>query len=129
MLLVSGTTWTRFRARLAASLLTMIAGRVLRISPPRLGSKATHQTSPRRGGSALAIRHVPDQGFGPFLGFGLAHAVGGHRLIAIEQSARGDQRPGQVVDEAADAPRAYVDPQALVNILIDGDGKLLDHGS
>ena len=44
---VRGTTCTRFKYLLAASLLRMIAGRCLRISPPTDGSKLTHQTSPR----------------------------------------------------------------------------------
>ena len=44
---VSGTTVTRDEARLAASLLTMITGRVLRISEPRVGSSAAKKNSPR----------------------------------------------------------------------------------
>src|ERR1051326_2165719 len=44
----SGTTTTVRRARLRPSAVSTMAGRVLRISEPCVGSKATHQTSPRR---------------------------------------------------------------------------------
>lgn len=44
---VTGTTCTRFNARLVALLLTTTAGRVLRISPPRAESNTTYQISPR----------------------------------------------------------------------------------
>ena len=44
----SGTTTTVRRARFSASALSTTAGRVLRISLPRVGSRSTHHTSPRR---------------------------------------------------------------------------------
>ena len=59
---------TRFSTRLAALLLTIIAGRVFLISPPREGSNETHQTSPLRGS-------IADQSFCPFLRFALACLV------------------------------------------------------
>jgi hypothetical protein len=44
----SGTTTTVRRARFKASAVSTTAGRVLRISLPRVGSRSTHHTSPRR---------------------------------------------------------------------------------
>jgi len=47
--LESGTTTTLRRSSLTVSRLSTTHGRVLAISEPSTGSKATHQTSPRRG--------------------------------------------------------------------------------
>src|SRR4030066_1325548 len=59
VLLVNGTTWTLLRNLLAASLLTMTAGRTLWISPPMDGLKLTHHISPR------FIFYVLDQSLRP----------------------------------------------------------------
>ena len=59
MLLVIGTTTTRVKWRLAASLLTITAGRVLRTSLPSVGPNSTHHTSPR------IIGHVPGKCIAP----------------------------------------------------------------
>src|SRR5712691_13413398 len=72
---VNGTTCTRFKYLLAASLLRMIAGRCLRISPPTDGSKLTHQTSPR------SIAAITDSGFRPGKRLRLTRFVLGHVLI------------------------------------------------
>src|SRR2546426_12793808 len=74
-LLVSGTTCTRFRYLLAASLLRITAGRCLRISPPTDGSKFTHQTSPR------IIADITESGFRPRERFRLAYFVLRHLLV------------------------------------------------
>src|SRR5580700_5524709 len=74
-----GTTWTRFRFLLDMSLLTIAAGRVFRISPPREGSKSTHQTSPR---SIAPIRYdISDQTFGPLES--IAFPLGIQRYLAV----------------------------------------------
>src|SRR6266487_3613350 len=71
----SGTTWTRFRYLLAASLLIMTAGRCFWISPSTNGSKLTHQTSPR------CISDVSYRGFNPFQCLGLTFLICSHGLI------------------------------------------------
>src|SRR3954465_13307 len=105
MFLVTGTTWTRFSMRLAMSLLTITAGRVLRISPPSVASKATHHTSPRRGCSAGLIGHVADQPLAPGRALGFARFVRRHIGIACLEPSRRDMRPRQIVQKAADAAR------------------------
>src|SRR5260363_385695 len=76
VLLVNGTTTTRARFRLAALLLTMTAGRVLRISLPTAGSNSTHHTSLR------CIGHVSGKSVAPLHRFGFARLVGSHRPVA-----------------------------------------------
>src|SRR5207253_7075230 len=97
---VSGTTWTRLRCLLAASLLTMTAGRSLRTSPPTAGSKLTHQTLPR------FIGHVPHGGLGPFQRLGLACLLLGHLLVRAFEVRANDIGAHQRLDELADAPPA-----------------------
>src|SRR6478672_8887384 len=99
MLLVSGTTWTRLSSRFAMSLLTTIAGRVLRISPPIAGSNATHHTSPRRGGLPRVIGDVASHALDPFGGVPLARFVRRHRPVALGDIPRQHVRPREVVDE------------------------------
>jgi hypothetical protein len=69
----------RFKYLLDASLLTITAGRVFRISPPSEGSKSTHHTSPRgirpiRGG----ISHYA---LGPFQRVALTPGIESHIAI------------------------------------------------
>ena len=71
-----GTTRTRDKLRFAASLLTITAGRVLRISLPTLGSNSTHQTSPRFIGDV--VREPAD----PLGRLGFSHFVSRHLAIA-----------------------------------------------
>jgi hypothetical protein len=59
-------------------LLTISAGRVLRISPPREGSKATHHTSQRRRSPRL-VGDIADQVLDPLGGRAFTLLVGGHR--------------------------------------------------
>src|SRR4051812_25521761 len=97
-LVVRGTTCTRFRCLLDASLLMMTAGRSLRTSPPTAGSKLTHQTSPR------FIGHIPDGGLGPVQGLALAGLVLGHLPVGDVEVLADHVRPDQGLDELADAP-------------------------
>src|SRR5271169_2256039 len=85
----------------------MIAGLVLRISPPIEGSKATHHTSPRRGG--------------------LSGLIGGHRPIAFDDFPRDDVRPREIIEEAADPPSADDAVQPFVYVVIDRDRQLFGH--
>src|SRR5437764_15424156 len=96
-LVVSGTTWTRFRCLLAASLLTMTAGRSLRTSPPTAGSKWTHQTSAR------FIGHVSNGGLGPVQRLPFAPFLPGHLLVSSLQVLSDDVGPYERLDEAANA--------------------------
>src|SRR5437764_12890821 len=86
-LVVSGTTCTRLRCLLAASLLTMTAGRSLRTSPPTAGSKLTHQTSAR------FIGHISHDGFGPREGLRFARLVRGHLPVSGLQVRANDIGP------------------------------------
>src|SRR5215475_476292 len=99
-LLVNGTTYTRFKDLLAASLLRMTAGRCLRISPPTDGSKLTNQTSPR------FISDITDCGFGPGERFGFTHFVLRHLLIGRFQLMRQDVWADELFDKATDMPTA-----------------------
>src|SRR5437764_6101663 len=99
-LVVSGTTWTRFRCLLAASLLTITAGRSLRTSPPTAGSKFTHQTSAR------FIGHVPDGALGPLQGFGFAGLVSRQFPVSRIEVFGEDVRAHQRLDEAANTTAA-----------------------
>src|SRR5438552_946797 len=121
-LVVSGTTCTRFRCLLEASLLTMTAGRSLRTSPPTAGSKLTHQTSPR------FIGHVSCGGLGPFQRFRLARFVLGHLLVRNLEVLTDDIRPDEGLDKLANASPADDGVQPVVDALVNGDGELLLHG-
>src|SRR4051812_48520305 len=105
--------------RLAISLLTITAGRVLRISPSIDGSNAIHQTSPRRGNSAGLIGHVADQALAPRQCFALARFLAGHLGIAGFQPMPRDMRPRQIVEKAADRPRPDTGAKPLVDIGVD----------
>src|SRR5260364_45748 len=87
VLLVNGPTTTRARFRLAALLLTMTAGRVLRISLPTAGSNSTHHTSLR------CIGHVSGKSVAPLHRFGFARLVGSHRPVAIIERRIHHMRP------------------------------------
>src|SRR5690348_3358071 len=93
--------------RLAASLLTMMAGRVFLISPPNEGSNATHHISPRRGSarSPFFIRDVPHQPLTPLPGLSLALLISRHRSVAFLQPFAYHVGTRQVVQEAADVGR------------------------
>src|SRR5215210_1363304 len=114
-----GTTWTRFRNWLDASLLTMTAGRRLRISPPSDGSKLTHQTSPR------LIRHVPDGRLGPRMSFGFPLLLPGHVPVSSQQVLPDDVRPDQCLDELADPLPSHDPMETLIDIIVHGEGELL----
>jgi hypothetical protein len=65
----SGTTTTVLRRSLTMLVVSTRQGRVLLISEPTVGSRPTHQTSPRRGprwgpvcGSAPRLRDFPGEG-------------------------------------------------------------------
>src|SRR6267143_5140250 len=90
----------------ATSLLTITAGLVLRISPPIEGSKATHHTSPRRGGLSGLIGNIAGQVLHPLRGFALTFFVGGHRPIAFYDLLRDHVRPRKIVEESADPSSA-----------------------
>src|SRR5260364_437786 len=77
----------RARFRLAALLLTMTAGRVLRISLPTAGSNSTHHTSLR------CIGHVSGKSVAPLHRFGFARLVGSHRPVAIIERRIHHMRP------------------------------------
>src|SRR3954453_17900944 len=111
------------------SLLTITAGRVLRISPPSAASNATHHTSPRCGWSTPLIGHVADQALAPVERLGLARFLRGHIGIAGLKPAGRDMRPREIVEEAADAARADAVTQAVVDIGIDRDCQFLLHVS
>src|SRR5260364_37990 len=87
VLLVNGTTTTRARFRLAALLLTMTAGRVLRISLTTAGSNSTHHTSLR------CIGHVSGKSVAPLHRFGFARLVGSYRPVAIIERRIHHMRP------------------------------------
>src|SRR5260364_415939 len=73
VLLVNGTTTTRARFRLAALLLTMTAGRDLRISLPSAGSATPLHSSP------VSIGYVSGKSVAPHPRLGLARVDGRHR--------------------------------------------------
>src|SRR4051794_22793301 len=121
-LLVKGTTWTRFRNWLDASLLTMTAGRCFWISPPTDGSKLTHQTSPR------FIRHVPEGDFRPLVSLRLAGFVRCHFPVGGCQILRSDVGTDQGLDELADLLPPDHAVETVIDLLVNGDGELLVHG-
>ena len=107
------------------SLLTITAGRVLRISPPIEGSNETHKTSPRCGGLSGFTRYVRGQIVHPLRRRALALLVGSHVPVCLRQFAAGYVRAGQVVQEAADPPSPYDSVQAVINLILDGDCNFL----
>src|SRR2546422_22781 len=120
-LLVNGTTCTRFKYLLAASLLRMTAGRCLRISPPTDGSKLTHQTSPR------FIADITDCGFCPGKRFGFTRFILRHLLIGRFQLVRQDVWTDEFFDKATDTSTANDSMKAVVHGLVEGDRKLFLH--
>src|SRR5260364_13718 len=115
VLLVNGTTTTRARFRLAALLLTMTAGRVLRISLPTAGSNSTHHTSLR------CIGHVSGKSVAPLHRFGFARLVGSHRPVAISERRIHHMRPWQILNELAHSALANRPIQPFVNHFIERD--------
>src|SRR3954467_3060415 len=101
------------------SLLTITAGRVLRISPPSVASKATHHTSPRRGCSTGLIGHIADQAFAPLKRLGRARFVRRHIGIAGLEPSWRDVRAREIVEKAADAARPDAFAQPVIHIGID----------
>src|ERR1019366_9256749 len=94
-----GTTCTRFRYRLEASLLTITAGRVFCISPPRDGSKSTHQTSPR---NMRLVPSVSDQSLRPSQRFPLPVLVRSHVPVRRFDVFRQDVRTRKLLQKLAD---------------------------
>src|SRR5271165_5741621 len=105
----------------------MTAGLVLQISPPIEGSKATHHTSPRRGGLSGLIGDVAGQVLYPFRGFVFALFVGGHRPIAFDDFPRDNVRPRKVIEESADPPPTDDAVQPLIYVVIDRYRQLFGH--
>src|ERR1700681_4758016 len=95
---VRGTTCSRFRCLLAASLLTMTAGLSLRTSPPIAGSKLTHHTSAR------FIGDISDRCLGPGQRLGFACFVAGHRLVSRLQLVTDYVGTHERFDKLADPP-------------------------
>src|ERR1051325_4318828 len=113
--------------RLAMSLLTITAGRVLRNSSPSGVSTAPHPTSPRLGWSTRLIGPVADQALAPVERLGLARFLRRHIGIARLESPGRDMRPRQIVEEAADAARTDALPQSVVDVGIDRNRQFLLH--
>src|SRR4051812_35861080 len=111
--------------RLAISLLTTTAGRVLRISPPTDGWNATHQSSPRRGNSAGLIGYIPNQALAPRQRFGLARFLARHVRIGCFQALRRDMGPCQIIEKATNAARPDAGTKPVINIRIDRYCELL----
>src|SRR5690349_12394134 len=109
-----GTTCTRLAKRFAVLLLMITAGRRLRTSPPVAPSKATHQTSPR-------FIDFGQVGFTPFVRFGLALLVGGHRAVAGGQRIFAHERAGQIFEEPADMAAAKEGVEAAIDVAVNGD--------
>ena len=65
---VNGTTSLTGRVE-TASMLTTTAGLTLAVSEPRVGSRSTHQISPRRGLGSLIGQQIPTQERDPFVVF------------------------------------------------------------
>jgi hypothetical protein len=112
-------------------LLTTTAGRVFWISPPTEGSKATSQTSRRRGeGAVVTLRfvcHVSQQGVAPGGSFCHTGFIGGHRGVSGGQILADDVGLSEAVQKAADAATADDAVQAVVDLGIDGDRRFLRH--
>src|SRR4051794_15294490 len=122
-LLVSGTTCIRLRWRLDMSLLTITAGRLFWISPPRDGSKSTHHTSPR------FIGHVSDQCLDPLEGLRLRSLVSSHLGVPSFHVLRNDVGSHQFLDELADPSGPDDAVQSVVDPLVHADRQLLLHDS
>src|SRR5262252_5299778 len=120
-LLVNGTTCTRFKYLLAASLLRMTAGRCLRISPPTDGSKLTHQTSPR------VIADITDGGFCPGECFGFTRFVLRHLLIGRFQLVGQEVRADEILNKATDTATTDNFMESVVHGLAAGDRKPFLH--
>src|SRR5690242_5667647 len=106
------------------------AGRVLRISPPIAGSKATHHTSPRCGDGELfrgAMSYVADQALDPFHCFAFVLLVGGHGAIGGLEVASGHVWACEVVQEAADASAPNDAVQAGIDLVVNSDCQLFRH--
>src|SRR3990170_3619843 len=111
----------RLRYLFAASLLTMMTGRLLRISPPMEGSKSTHQTSP------LFMGAVPEGCLGPFQRLFLPGLVLRHSGVFRFQVRSHDMWTHQLFDKFADLTGPDHMMKTLINFLVDGDGQLLLH--
>src|SRR3972149_713352 len=118
-----GTTWTRFRNWLEASLLTMTAGRVFLISPPTAGPKRTHHTSPR------IILHLAESPFRPLQRLGFAAFLFGQFAVGRFELAANHVGPRQFFQEAADPPAPDRSMQTSINVLADGNGEFPLHGT
>src|SRR5215207_8257217 len=103
------------------SLLTTMAGRRFWISPPRDGSKSTHQTSPR------FIGDVSDERLDPLKGFRLRLFVGSHLGVPLLQVFRHYVRTHQFLNELADPPRSDDAVQSIIDPLVHADRQLLLH--
>src|ERR1035437_1035024 len=121
-----GTTCTRFKYRLEASLLTITAGRVFCISPPRDGSKSTHQTSPR---SMRLVSDVSDQSFRPSQRFPLPIPVRSHVAVRRLHVFRQDVWTRKLFQKLTDPPPADLAMQSFVNFIAHANRKFLAHGS
>src|SRR5665647_313762 len=121
MLLVRGTTTTRARLRLAASLLMITAGRVLRILLPRAGSNSTHQISPR------FIADIAGKRIAPFHRFGLASLVCRHGGVSFVEGGISDIGLDQVFDELAYFALPHHPAQALINGIVNRNGQFAAH--
>src|SRR4051812_44537179 len=109
------------------SLLTITAGRVLRISPPMEESNATHQMSPRRGCSTDVIGDVTDETLAPLEGFRLPRFVGRHGAISLFEALVCHMRTRQIVHEPTDAASPDNRVETFVYIGVHGDRQLLLH--
>src|SRR3972149_10375015 len=112
----------RLRYLFAASVLTMMAGRFLRISPPMEGLKLTHQTSP------LFMGAVPEGCFGPFQRFFLAGFILRHLLVSRLELRSDNVRAHEFLDKLADLARPDDLMETFVDLLFDGDRQLFLHG-
>jgi hypothetical protein len=105
-------------------LATTAADRVLRVLPQIEGSKATHQSSPRRGGLSALIGNVTGKVVDPFLRFAFVFFVRDHRTVALDELARGHMRPRKIIKEAADPRRPDDMMQAFIDLVADRDRRL-----
>ena len=106
---VSGTTTTRARLQLAASLLIVTAGRVLRISLLTAESNSGWQISPR------FISHINGQRVTAGKRLSLALLVGCHCPVAVVWRGAQHVRPQQVLNTLAYPPLANCLVQTLLH--------------